>query len=148
MKKFLFLHYINLIKLYQVSQKKIIFLYFYFEEIYNFFLGNHPPFASIDAANIPIDNKTDLQNYLIEQELEGGGAFFGFQVFPDLKNSKKMAAYLGSGGIGLPERDYYIKTDPKSKETREKYKDHVARMLGLIGLDVERKEIGRTDTGA
>ncbi len=92
----------------------------------------NPTLKKIEAIN----NKTDLQNYLIEQELEGGGAFFGFQVFPDLKNSKKMAAYLGSGGIGLPERDYYIKTDPKSKETREKYKDHVARMLGLIGLDV------------
>ena len=83
-----------------------------------------------------IKNKADLQAYLIEQELEGGGAFFSFQVFPDLKNSKKMAAYLGSGGIGLPERDYYLKTDAKSKETREKYKEHVARMLSLIGLDV------------
>ena len=47
-----------------------------------------------------------------------------------------MAAYLGAGGIGLPERDYYVKTDAKSKETREKYKEHVTRMLGLIGVDV------------
>ncbi len=82
-----------------------------------------------------IKSKVDLQTYLVEQELEGGGAFFSFQVFPDLKNSKKMAAYLGSGGIGLPERDYYIKTDAKSKETREKYKEHVTRMLIVIGVD-------------
>ena len=82
-----------------------------------------------------IKNKADLQAYLIEQELEGGGAFFGVYVSPDLKNSKKMAAYLGAGGIGLPERDYYVKTDAKSKETREKYKEHVTRMLGLIGVD-------------
>ena len=90
-----------------------------------------PTLETIEA----IKNKVDLQAYLIEQELEGGGAFFSFQVFPDLKNSKKMAAYLGSGGIGLPERDYYLKTDAKSKETREKYKEHIARMLKLIGLD-------------
>lgn len=90
-----------------------------------------PTLAKIDA----ITNKLTLQNYLVDQELEGGGAFFGVQVFPDLKNSKVMAAYLGSGGIGLPERDYYVKTDAKSKETREKYKEHVARMLGLIGVD-------------
>ncbi len=90
-----------------------------------------PTLEKIEA----IKTKADLQAYLIEQELEGGGAFFGFQVFPDLKNSKKMAAYLGSGGIGLPERDYYVKTDAKSKETREKYKEHVANMLGLIGVD-------------
>lgn len=96
--------------------------------------GLNPLKPTLDKIE-SIRNKADLQSYLIEQELEGGGAFFGFQVFPDLKNSKKMAAYLGSGGIGLPERDYYVKTDPKSKETREKYKEHVARMLVLIGVD-------------
>jgi len=82
-----------------------------------------------------IKNKSDLQNYLIQQELEGGGAFFGFAVFPDLKNSQKMAAYLGAGGIGLPERDYYLKTDQKSKETREKYKEYTAKMLMLSGME-------------
>ncbi|MBK5277394.1 MAG: M13 family metallopeptidase [Bacteroidia bacterium] len=90
-----------------------------------------PTLKTIEA----IQNKSELQAYLVEQELEGGGAFFSFQVFPDLKNSKKMAAYLGSGGIGLPERDYYLKSDEKSKETREKYKEHVSRMLVLIGQD-------------
>jgi putative endopeptidase len=46
-----------------------------------------------------------------------------------------MAVYLGSTGIGLPERDYYLKMDVKSIETRDKYKAHVANMLGLIGVD-------------
>lgn len=85
-----------------------------------------------------IKSKADLQNYLTEQELEGGGAFFGLGVLPDLKNSQKMAAYLGSGGIGLPERDYYLKQDPKSKETRIKYEEHIARMLMLAG-SIEQK---------
>ena len=90
-----------------------------------------PTLAKIEA----IKNKADLQAYLAEQQLEGGGAFFSFQVSPDSKNTSKMAAYLGSGGIGLPERDYYIKTDAKSRETQIKYREHVARMLVLIGSD-------------
>ncbi len=87
--------------------------------------------SRIDA----IKNKSDLQNYLMEQELEGGGAFFGFQVLPDLKNSQKMGAYINSGGIGLPERDYYLKTDQKSKETRDKYKEYTSKMLMLTGIE-------------
>jgi putative endopeptidase len=88
-------------------------------------------FDKIDA----IKNKTDLQNYLVEQELEGGGAFFGLAIFPDLKNSNRMSPYFGSGGIGLPERDYYLKQDAKSKETRDKYKEYVVKMLVLSGSD-------------
>jgi len=89
-----------------------------------------------------IKSKADLQAYLIEQELEGGGAFFGIYISPDQKNTKKMAVYLGSSGIGLPERDYYVKSDAKSKETREKYKEHIARMLGLIGVDAVSSKKG------
>jgi putative endopeptidase len=82
-----------------------------------------------------IDSKNKIQDYLVEDILTGGGAFFGFSVFPDLQNSKKMAAYLESGGLGLPERDYYLSTDEKSKETREKYKVHVRNLFKLAGDD-------------
>jgi len=88
-----------------------------------------PILAQIDA----IKSKNDIQPYLVEDVLTGGGAFFGLGILPDLKNSKKMAAYLGSGGIGLPERDYYLKDDPKSKETREKYKEYLAKLFTLEG---------------
>ena len=80
-----------------------------------------------------IKSKNDIQHYLAEDIMTGGGAFFGVAVLSDLKNSKKVALYLGSGGIGLPERDYYLKDDAKSKETREKYKEHVANLLKLAG---------------
>ena len=73
-----------------------------------------------------ISDVADLQKYLSEQETYGGGAFFGFGVFPDLKNSKVMGTYLGQGGLGLPDRDYYTKQDGKSKEIREKYVKHVS----------------------
>ena len=65
--------------------------------------------------------------------MTGGGAFFGISILPDLKNSKKVAVYLDAGGLGLPERDYYLKTDEKSKETREKYKTHLANLFKLTG---------------
>ena len=82
-----------------------------------------------------IRSKNEIQNYLVEDIFTGGGAFFHFSIYPDLKNSKKMAAYLGSGGLGLPERDYYLNNDEKSKETREKYKVHIANLFKLAGED-------------
>lgn len=80
-----------------------------------------------------IKTKEDIQSYLTADVLTGGGSFFGFSVFPDLKNSKKMAAYLESGGLGLPERDYYLKDDDKSKETRERYVQHLTNLFRLAG---------------
>lgn len=94
----------------------------------------NPTFAQIEKIN----STTSLQNYLVQQELEGGGAFFGFSVFSDLMDSKTNAAYLGSGGLGLPERDYYLKTDEKSKETRLKYLDHIMKMLQLSGEPMDQ----------
>lgn len=79
-----------------------------------------------------IENIQDLQNYLSQQQILGGGGFFGFSIFPDLKDSKAMAAYLSQGGLGLPDKAYYTKTDSRSKEIREKYVAHIEKMLGFI----------------
>lgn len=87
-----------------------------------------------------IRDKSSLQDYLIQQELDGGGAFFEMGILSDLKDAKHVSFYLFSSGIGLPERDYYVKTDEKSKETREEYEKHVARMLVLSG---EREEAAK-----
>lgn len=80
-----------------------------------------------------IQNKEDLQNYLEEMELYGGGGFFGFGVGADAKNSNMNAAYLSPGGLGLPDREYYLAEDADSKDKREKYVEHVARMLQYLG---------------
>lgn len=90
-----------------------------------------PYFEKIEA----IQDKKDVQEYLEQDILQGGSAFFNMAVFPDLKNSNKMVAYITSGGIGLPERDYYLKTDEKSKEIREKYLEHLANLFELAGAD-------------
>lgn len=63
----------------------------------------------------------------------GVGVVFGFGAQPDLHNASTQIANLFQGGLGLPDRDYYLKDDPKSKETRQKYLEHMARMFVLLG---------------
>lgn len=82
-----------------------------------------------------IQNKKDIQEYLEQDVLQGGSAFFNIAVYPDLKKSNKMAAYITSGGIGLPERDYYLKTDAKSKEIRQKYTEYLTSLFVLSGVE-------------
>ena len=80
-----------------------------------------------------ISNKEDLQEYLTEMAAYGGTGFFGFTVRADAKDSNSNAAYLYPSGLGLPDRDYYLADDANSKETREKYKAHITRMLQYLG---------------
>jgi predicted metalloendopeptidase len=86
--------------------------------------------AKINAVN----NTADLQKLLMETEAVGGGAgFFGFGIGADEKNSNRNVVSLGPGSLGLPDRDYYVSEDKDSKEKREKYVLHVAKMLQYIG---------------
>ena len=63
----------------------------------------------------------------------GVQALFGFGAQPDLHNASTQIAGLFQGGLGLPDRDYYLAKDPKSVETREKYLTHVTNMFVLLG---------------
>lgn len=87
-------------------------------------------------ANIEeVKNIKDLQKLMMDVEAKGGGAgFFGFGIGADDKNSNRNVVSLGVGGLGLPDKDYYISEDKDSKEKREKYQAHVARMFGFLGI--------------
>ena len=61
------------------------------------------------------------------------GALFDFQSDQDFKNSTQVIAELDQDGLGLPDRDYYVKTDPKSVELRQAYVAHVQKMFELLG---------------
>ncbi|MFL6606299.1 MAG: M13 family metallopeptidase [Steroidobacteraceae bacterium] len=61
------------------------------------------------------------------------GLFFGVGVQQDAKDASKQIAFVDAGGIGLPDRDYYLKTDARSVEARERYTEHVAKMFELLG---------------
>jgi putative endopeptidase len=57
---------------------------------------------------------------------------------PDLKDSKRMIAVLGQGGLGLPDRDYYLKKDKKTQAIRTAYREHIQKMLTLLGDTPEK----------
>ena len=58
---------------------------------------------------------------------------FDFQSDQDYKNSSQVIAEVDQGGLGLPDRDYYLKTDAKSVELRQAYVAHVQKMFELLG---------------
>ncbi len=59
--------------------------------------------------------------------------FFGFSSNQDFGDSTRVIAFASAGGLGLPDRDYYLKTDAHSKTLRTQYEAHVATMFGLAG---------------
>ncbi len=77
----------------------------------------------------------DIAGYVAASHRQnaGGTVLFDFDSSPDFDNSSQEIAEAGAGGLGLPDRDYYTKTDVKSVEIRQRYTDHVARTLMLIG---------------
>ena len=62
----------------------------------------------------------------------------GFSSGQDFTDSNGVIAFLGAGGLGLPDRDYYTKTDDKSVEIRERYVAHIQKMLELVGEPSEQ----------
>lgn len=65
--------------------------------------------------------------------LYGGGMLFTFRSDQDYKDSTQVIAEVDQGGLGLPDRDYYLKDDAKSQELRKAYVAHVAKMFELLG---------------
>lgn len=88
-----------------------------------------PYLAKINA----VKNSTELNALLAEMEPLGGLGFYGVGVGADAKDSNKNVVYVGIGGLGLPDREYYVSDEKDSKEKREKYVAHVGRMLQFLG---------------
>jgi len=86
-----------------------------------------------------IQNLNDLQN-VSATSLGVSTPFFGIASSADMNNSKMNIAWVYAPGLGL-QRDYYLDQDSKSKEIRNQYVDHVARMLQFINFsEAEAKE--------
>ncbi len=94
--------------------------------------GIAPLKPDMDRIN-GLKTKAELPAYLAAAHQKGSGAFFGFGAEPDAKNATTMIAATDQGGLGLPDRDYYVKTDAKSVELREEYVQHIANMFQLMG---------------
>jgi putative endopeptidase len=106
-------------------------------------LGVKPLQPTLDAI-AAIRTPQQLANSFGDLDRRAGLAPFGISAGQDPKNSKEVIASAGQGGLGLPDRDYYLRTDDKSKALRDKYVDHVAHTLALIG---ETPEQAKSDAG-
>ncbi len=78
-----------------------------------------------------IKDQPSFQDEIARLQGRGVGVLFRFSSVQDFKQSTQVIGQLSQGGLGLPDRDYYIKDDDKSKEIREKYVTHIARILEL-----------------
>ncbi len=82
----------------------------------------------------------------------GISALFSFGQMPDMHDSRQTIANIDQGGLSLPDRDYYLKDDAKSTETRQKYVEHVPKMFELAGdkpevAQQEAKTVLAVETG-
>jgi len=90
-----------------------------------------PILARIDAiANVP-----SMLKLVAEEQTTGDGSMIGFSVGPDDKRSTVNIAQFYQTGIGLPERDYYVKTDSSTVAIQQAYKNYLTRLFELTGLD-------------
>ena len=80
-----------------------------------------------------LNNVNDLAPLLAELHTIGVNAFFTFGSQADFKDASIEMAIADQGGLGLPDRDYYFKDDPKSTALRMQYIEHVGRMAALLG---------------
>ena len=99
--------------------------------------GAKPIQAELDRI-AKIATPADLQGEITRLQLLGANAVFGFTAEQDRKSSTEVIAIASQGGLGLPDGEYYTKTDEESKKLREQYEAHVARMLQLLGGDATK----------
>ncbi len=82
-----------------------------------------------------LKSKTELPALLARLHLATGdsGLYFSLGSNQDFADSSQVIAFAAAGGLGLPDRDYYIKTDARSKTLRAGYLTHVTRMFEILG---------------
>lgn len=87
-----------------------------------------------------IKDQKSLQAVITHLHFTGINALFVDGSNQDFKNSSEITAGIFQGGLGLPDRDYYTKTDVKSKMIRDQYLKHVAKMFELMGDEPAKAE--------
>jgi len=88
-----------------------------------------PLFAEIDA----IEDASGLARFFGRAQGLGISVPIGVYVFPDARNSSHNVAYMSQSGLGLPNRDYYLREEAEYVEFRRKYVDYLARLFTLAG---------------
>jgi putative endopeptidase len=96
-------------------------------------LGATPLKGELDKI-AALKDKSELPAMLARLGKIGVGVPFDFGIHQDNKDSTKYVADIGQGGLGMPDRDYYLKADDaKLAATKAKYQEHVEKMLSMAG---------------
>src|ERR1019366_6388361 len=98
--------------------------------------GIAPIEAELDRIRA-MENMPDVVAELVRLHRVGIGVLFSFGARPDAKDSNRTIAGLGQGGLSLPDREYYLKTDAKSAETRQRFVAHMRKVFQLAGDSAE-----------
>jgi putative endopeptidase len=94
--------------------------------------GAKPLQPELDTID-KISDAKQLAPYVAHIHGQGIGALFEITGDQDAKMSTSQIAIMAQGGLGLPNRDYYLKDDDQSKTLRDQYVEHVAKMFQLLG---------------
>jgi putative endopeptidase len=101
--------------------------------------GLTPIAAELDRINA-LSSRIAVVKELVQLQEMGVAPLFRVGGQNDFKNSKMVIATLGTGALGLPDRDYYLSNDERFKTIRTQYLEHVAKMLVLTGVDAARAQ--------
>jgi predicted metalloendopeptidase len=88
-----------------------------------------PDFAAVDAMK----SKKDIPALIAHLNQSGADAPYDLDIYQDKRDSTRYAVNIGQSGLGMPDRDYYLKPDAKLAAVRAKYLEHVGKMLSLAG---------------
>ena len=94
--------------------------------------GLKPLQPELDQINALTDKK-ELTPLLAHFQMLNVTAFFNYSEQQDFKDARKQIAIVDQGGLGLPEKDYYLRTGTAAEKTRQEYVQHVTNMLKLMG---------------
>jgi len=100
------------------------------------------PLAADLARIDSVTTRSRLAPVISALHAAGVPVFFRFGSTPDFKDASKVIADADQGGLGLPDRDYYLKEDDRSKKLRADYVAHVQRMLSLSGMGAAEASVG------
>ncbi len=95
-------------------------------------LGLKPAQPMLDEIEA-IKTKADLEHTISHLHDVGIGAPFALYAAQDLHDPTQMVADINASGLGMPDRDYYLKTEKRFVEARAKYLEHVQKMFELAG---------------
>lgn len=84
-----------------------------------------------------ISKREELPGIMADLHSLGVNALFHFGSMPDMKHASDRIAYVDQGGLTLPDRDYYMKADSRSKELLSKYAAHLEQVFKLLGFNAE-----------